>query len=423
MQTSLFSFNLPEHLIARHPPARRGASRLMVLSRRTAPEDAVHTRMDELPRFIRPGTVMVFNDTRVRKSRLFARNTRTGAEGEFLFLQPAEEPEDSPAARPAGQPAGPPEQPAARPAGQPAGPRGRPDERIAEPAETLPPGPPAASQGRPPAQPPGPPAGRSPASSRMPGRWECIVNKAKRKRIGGQWRFPGGVSGTIVSAPAGDRRVILLDPPPDERWFETHGRIPLPPYMRRPDEPEDAERYQTVYARHTGSAAAPTAGLHFTPELMDRLTAAGIRIAWVTLQVGLGTFAPVRSELITDHRMHAEVYSIPPATAALVESAKKEGRPVLAVGTTSVRSLEAAWSAGAGRLQTGEGSTSLFIHPGRPLNVVNALFTNFHTPRSSLLMLVSAFYGREKLLNAYRIAVENQYRFFSYGDAMLIIED
>ena len=378
MQTSLFSFNLPEHLIARHPPARRGASRLMVLSRRTAPEDAVHTRVDELPRFIRPGTVMVFNDTRVRKSRLFARNTRTGAEGEFLFLQPSE---------------------------QPSGPRGGPD-------ETLPPGPPAASQGRPPAQPPGP-----------PGRWECIVNKAKRKRIGGQWRFPGGVTGTIISAPAGDRRVILLDPPPDERWFETHGRIPLPPYMRRPDEPEDAERYQTVYARHTGSAAAPTAGLHFTPELMDRLTAAGIRIAWVTLQVGLGTFAPVRSELITDHRMHAEVYSIPPATAALVESAKKEGRPVLAVGTTSVRSLEAAWSAGAGRLRTGEGSTSLFIHPGRPLNVVDALFTNFHTPRSSLLMLVSAFYGREKLLNAYRIAVENQYRFFSYGDAMLIIED
>lgn len=381
MQTSLFSFNLPEHLIARHPPARRSASRLMVLSRRTAPEDAVHTRVDELPRFIRPGTVMVFNDTRVRKSRLFARNTRTGAEGEFLFLQPA-------------------------------GPRGRPDERIAEPAEDSPPGPPAASQSRPPAQPPGPPGG-----------WECIVNKAKRKRIGGQWRFPGGVTGTIISAPAGDRRVILLDPPPDEHWFETHGRIPLPPYMRRPDEPEDTERCQTVYARHTGSAAAPTAGLHFTPELMDRLTAAGIRIAWVTLQVGLGTFAPVRSELITDHRMHAEVYSIPPATAALVESAKGEGRPVLAVGTTSVRSLEAAWSAGAGRLRTGEGSTSLFIHPGRPLNVVDALFTNFHTPRSSLLMLVSAFYGREKLLNAYRIAVENQYRFFSYGDAMLIIED
>ena len=390
MQTSLFSFNLPEHLIARHPPARRGASRLMVLSRRTAPEDAVHTRVDELPRFIRPGTVMVFNDTRVRKSRLFARNTRTGAEGEFLFLQPAEEPEDSPPGRPTVQPA-------CRPPGPPAGPQGRPDERIAEPAETLPPGP--------------------------PGRWECIVNKAKRKRIGGQWRFPGGVTGTIISAPAGDRRVILLDPPPDERWFETHGRIPLPPYMRRPDEPEDAERCQTVYARHTGSAAAPTAGLHFTPELMDRLTAAGIRIAWVTLQVGLGTFAPVRSELITDHRMHAEVYTIPPATAALVESAKGEGRPVLAVGTTSVRSLEAAWSAGAGRLRTGEGSTSLFIHPGRSLNVVDALFTNFHTPRSSLLMLVSAFYGREKLLNAYRIAVENQYRFFSYGDAMLIIED
>ena len=363
MQTSLFSFNLPEHLIARHPPARRGASRLMVLSRRTAPEDAVHTRVDELPRFIRPGTVMVFNDTRVRKSRLFARNTRTGAEGEFLFLQPAEQPEDWPA-------------------GQPAGPQGRAHEQ--------------------------------------PGGWECIVNKANRKRIGGQWRFPGGVTGTIISAPAGDRRVILLEPPPDEHWFETHGRIPLPPYMRRPDEPEDTERYQTVYARHTGSAAAPTAGLHFTPELMDRLTAAGIRIAWVTLQVGLGTFAPVRSELITDHRMHAEVYSIPPATAALVESAKKEGRPVLAVGTTSVRSLEAAWSAGAGRLRTGEGSTSLFIHPGRPLNVVDALFTNFHTPRSSLLMLVSAFYGREKLLNAYRIAVENQYRFFSYGDAMLI---
>ena len=385
MRTSLFSFDLPEQLIARRPPGRRGSSRLMVLERRGVPADALHTKVDELARFIEPGTVMVFNDTRVRKSRLFARSTQTGAEGEFLFLQAVE---DAP-----GQGEG-----EAAEAGT---------DKGAVPSEGPAEGPASAVSGR-----------SSRSAQCAPARWECIVNRAKRKRIGGQWLFPGGVTGTVVSAPAGDRRIIHLNPAPDENWFETHGHMPLPPYMRRSDDSEDDERYQTVYARHTGSAAAPTAGLHFTPALMDRLSAAGIRIAWVTLQVGLGTFAPVRCEIITDHPMHAERYFVPPETAALVESAKGEGRRVLAVGTTSVRTLEAAWN--GSRLETGEGSTDLFIHPGRPFGVVDALFTNFHTPRSSLLMLVSAFYGREKLLEAYRIAVENRYRFFSYGDAMLI---
>jgi S-adenosylmethionine:tRNA ribosyltransferase-isomerase len=340
MQTSLFSFDLPEELIASEPPAVRGESRLMVLSR-SGEKPVEHKTMADLVPLIDPGTLMVFNDTRVRKARIFADNAETGTAGEFLFLE------------------------------------------------------------------------RSGA-----GEWDCIVDRAKRKKIGQVWHFPGGIAGTITAAPAGDRRTVVLVPDPDETWFEEHGHIPLPPYIRRPDNPEDSRRYQTVYARETGSAAAPTAGLHFTEEILQALSGKGVEIAWVTLQVGLGTFSPVRTEHIEDHAMHFERYRVSRETAQMVTNAKKTGRPVLAVGTTAVRTLESAWA--GQEAAAGEGSTNMFIYPGYKFKVVDQLFTNFHTPRSSLLMLVSAFCGRENLLEAYKTAVRQRYRFFSYGDAMLI---
>ena len=192
----------------------------------------------------------------------------------------------------------------------------------------------------------------------------------------------------------------------------------MPPYIKRIDAEEDADRYQTVYAAEAGSVAAPTAGLHFTDELLQRINNAGIETAFVTLHVGLGTFLPVRSENIDDHIMHNETYSIDEATAVKIETAKKAGRKIIAVGTTSVRTLESAWD--SGKLKCGESSTSIFIYPGYKFNIVDALFTNFHTPESTLLMLVSAFAGKELILESYAEAVKEEYRFFSYGDAMLI---
>ena len=340
MKTSLFSFNLPERLIAQQPPRERGTARLMLLERFTQnpPRDM---NMKDLPSLIEPGTVMVFNDTRVRKARFFAVNAETGGRGEFLFINPTAE-----------------------------------------------------------------------------GEWDCVVDKAKKKRIGQKWIFPGNVTGIISGAPASDRRTIHLEPQPSESWFETHGHIPLPPYMRRPDNAEDSERYQTVYARKTGSAAAPTAGLHFTDSILKALEERDIEILWLTLEVGLGTFAPVRSEEIQDHPMHREKYFVPEDTSLSVAKAKKEGRKILAVGTTAVRTLEASWN--GGELEVGEGSTDIFIYPGYEFKVVDQLFTNFHTPNSSLLMLVSAFCGRERILKAYDEAIKKEYRFFSYGDAMFI---
>lgn len=340
MQTSLFSFNLPEELIAQEPPQVRGTSRLMLMDRQGNGRSS-HMSVGDLPSLITPGTLMVFNDTRVRKARIFARNSDTGGRGEFLFLNPTSE-----------------------------------------------------------------------------GEWDCIVDKAKKKRIGQIWLFPGEITGTITGSPAGDRRTVRLNRNPSESWFEEYGHIPLPPYMRRPDNLEDAERYQTVYARNTGSAAAPTAGLHFTAEIIGALKEKGVETAWVTLQVGLGTFAPVRAENIKDHPMHIEKYSVPQETSDRVASARREGRNVLAVGTTAVRTLEASWN--GSEPVAGEGSTDLFIYPGYEFRVVDQLFTNFHTPNSSLLMLVSAFCGRERLLKSYEDAVKKRYRFFSYGDAMLI---
>ena len=231
--------------------------------------------------------------------------------------------------------------------------------------------------------------------------------------------FPDGLSASLAAPPDGNGTVELaFDRPVDPAYLERFGSVPLPPYIDRPADGADAERYQTVYAEHPGSAAAPTAGLHFTAEMLRRLRRRGIAVVRVTLHVGTATFAPIRSERIEDHVMHRERYSVPDQAAEAIEQARRERRPVVAVGTTVVRTLEAAWDGGA--LRRGSGSTGLFIYPGYRFRVVDQLLTNFHTPRSSLLALVSALAGEREIRAAYATAVEKRYRFFSYGDAMLI---
>jgi S-adenosylmethionine:tRNA ribosyltransferase-isomerase len=214
--------------------------------------------------------------------------------------------------------------------------------------------------------------------------------------------------------------MLRFDAPVDDAWLDQYGHIPLPPYIRREDTPADSERYQTVYAAVPGSAAAPTAGLHFTREILGELASRGLETAFVTLHVGPGTFLPVRAENIEDHAMHEESYSIDEETAATIEKARAEGRRIIAVGTTSLRALESAWDEAGGRLRRGEAATSIFIYPGYAFKLADGLFTNFHTPESTLLMLVSALAGRDFILESYKEAVELGYRFFSYGDAMLI---
>ena len=262
-------------------------------------------------------------------------------------------------------------------------------------------------------------------------KWKALVQRSKRRKPGSVLTFydeNGGLTAkAVITGGEGEYRFIEFDRPVDETWLDRYGHIPLPPYIKREDSPQDADRYQTVYAAAAGSAAAPTAGLHFTNELLDRFTAAGIETAFITLHVGLGTFLPVRCENIKDHVMHEESFYIDDETAAKIENAKAENRKIIAVGTTSVRTLESAWDSGS--LKKREGGTSIFIYPGFQFKAVNALFTNFHTPESTLLMLVSAFAdtnstgksGRELILESYNEAVREKYRFFSYGDAMLIV--
>jgi S-adenosylmethionine:tRNA ribosyltransferase-isomerase len=337
MKTKDFSFDLPDELIAQAPPEVRGLSRLLTLDPLTRQHrDGL---VADLPALVAPGTLMVFNDTRVRKARVYGQ-TEHGGRVEAVFLRPL------------------------------------PD-----------------------------------------GRWECLVNKAKKLKAGLRLTFPGGVTAG-VEGDEGNVRTLSFDPPATDAWLEAHGHLPLPPYIRRPDSDADAERYQTVYAKEKGSAAAPTAGLHFTPALLSALEARGAELAFVTLEVGLGTFLPVRADNVADHKMHTERYGISESTAQALNRARSEGRPVLAVGTTSLRTLEAAWTPQG--FQAGWGATDIFITPGYSFRAVDQLFTNFHTPESTLLMLVCAFGGTEFMLESYRRAIEARYRFFSYGDAMLI---
>jgi S-adenosylmethionine:tRNA ribosyltransferase-isomerase len=256
------------------------------------------------------------------------------------------------------------------------------------------------------------------------GRWEALVRPGKRCALGAYVTLAGGAARATVleRRGLGARAVEIEAPWPVDELMERHGLPPLPPYIGRHDapKPEDWERYQTVYATEKGSVAAPTAGLHFTPALLDRLRAAGVEIHRVTLHVGAGTFRPIRAAEVEQHSLEPEVALVPAATAEAVNRARAQGRRVIAVGTTATRALE--WAAGeTGWVRSGRGDADLFIYPGYHFRVVNALVTNFHLPRSTLLLLVSAFAGRDRLLEAYRDAIARGYRFYSYGDAMLIL--
>lgn len=375
MKTSDFYFDLPQELIAQRPSGKRGDDRLMLLGKESGIVE--HHLMAELPDLVEKGTLMIFNNSRVRRSRCYGIKTDTGREQEFMFLNPMA---SSPAA----------------------------DSSTATSSASSS----AASS-----------ASSSTASpDSLSCEWNTMVKGAKKVKNGNTYRFADGSEGTIVLNQNDDGtefRTIKFPFPLDEKWFERNGHIPLPPYIRREDDDTDSERYQTIYAKETGSAACPTAGLHFTQPVLDRLKQKGIDLEWITLHVGLGTFLPVRAQNIEEHKMHLEYYTVPPSVADKINAAKKEGRPILAVGTTSVRTLESAADQN-GIVRAGTAGTNIFMYPGYKFKVVDQMFTNFHTPESTLIMLVSAFAGRDNIMNAYQKAVEQKYRFFSYGDCMLI---
>jgi S-adenosylmethionine:tRNA ribosyltransferase-isomerase len=331
LQVSDFYYELPEERIAQEPPAERGASRMLVVSRQ---KQSFHDdTFRNFSKYIRPGDCLILNNTRVLAARLHGRrNSKSGAEVEVLLL------------------------------------RAQNDE------ETI---------------------------------WECLVKPGKRVRSGDHILFDEDVKGEVLSQGEFGERTLRFSP------RKPMGETPLPPYIHRKPDAKDRERYQTVFASQSGSAAAPTAGLHLTTEILAECQAAGAEIAQVTLHVGLGTFAPLRDENLSDIRLHQEHFEISAADAAIIHRAKRR----LCVGTTSVRTIETAMLRGLAAMQ---GETSLFIHPGFSFRGTDALLTNFHLPRSSLLILVSAFAGRELILAAYLHAVAAQYRFFSYGDCMLI---
>ena len=362
-----YDFDLPDELIAQQPLAERDASRLLALDRRT--HAVAHHRFRDLPQLLRPGDLLVTNRSRVFKARLLGQRPGGGA-AEVLLVRRVE---------------------------------GDLWHALVRPGRRL-------------------KAGVTVAIA--PGFAARIEADAPP---GGETGHPGAtphretdVSHSHSDAPGPWRRVRLLaDDCRADLAIDRHGHVPLPPYIRRPDAPVDLARYQTVYAREAGSVAAPTAGLHFTPPLFDALAARGVETASLVLHVGPGTFRPVEVDDVRAHRVEPERFTVPEETAAAFARARAGDRRVVAVGTTVTRTLESALDA-EGRLLAGEGETSLVVVPGFRFRAVDALVTNFHLPRSSLLLLVSAFAGREHVLAAYREAVAARYRFYSYGDAMLV---
>lgn len=337
MLTSEFDYDLPDAAIAQEP-LPRGESRLLVLDRQ-GPER--HLRVRDLPRLLRPGDLLVVNDTRVIPARLYGR--RAGGEGRIEIL-------------------------------------------LAEKAGDR--------------------------------EWDALVKPGRRARPGTVLDFEQGLTAEVL-AKEEDGRHRLRFSEPVEGHLDRLGHVPLPPYIKRPDRPEDRETYQTVYAHRPGAIAAPTAGLHFTEDMLEEIRRAGIEVAPVTLHVGLGTFKPVTAALVHEHRMDRERYEVPEAAAEALSRTRERGGRVVAVGTTVVRALESAALAGGGEVRPGPGATELFITPGFRFQAVDVLLTNFHLPRSTLLMLVAAFAGKDRVLAAYREVIALGYRFYSYGDAML----
>lgn len=368
MLVSDFDFPLPPELIAQYPPPERAGSRLLHLHGE-ALEDTVFS---EFPALLRASDLVIFNDTRVLPARLFGH--RSGSRAQKLSAE-----------------------------------HSAPPEFLQGRVEVL-------------------------LTRRLPGDeqlWEALVRPGKKIQPGERLYFEDGATRleaeVLARGEFGERTLRFLPVPDFFGRLEKLGHIPLPPYIDREDTAEDRRRYQTVYARDPGSVAAPTAGLHFTEEILAKLREKGVETASVTLHVGLGTFSPIRTEIVEEHQIHTEWYQIPADTAERIGRAKREGRRVVAIGTTTVRTLEYAAGGGA-EAAAGEGceitahsgEANIFIYPGYCFRVVDAMLTNFHLPKSTLLMLVSAFAGRETVLAAYNHAVRERYRFFSYGDCMFI---
>ena len=358
MRTADFDFELPPDLIAQHPAPRRDGSRLLVLYR---PDERIeHRKFPDVLEFFRPGDVLVLNNSRVIPARLRGANVRSGGRLEILLLEE----------------------------------NARND-------------------------------------------WWTMLRPAKRARSGAQIVLhdvnghAAGIHATVLETNAeGQRRLQFFNTPDIRRELERFGEVPLPPYIKRTNANEmreDGERYQTVFAKTDGSVAAPTAGLHFTPELLEQIRDRGVQVCFVTLHVGPGTFLPVKTEFLTSHQMHEERFELSEETARTVNEAKSADRRVIAVGTTTVRVLESVAAENGGKLAKNMGKTSIFIYPPFRFQIVDGLLTNFHLPRSTLLMLVSALAapgetrGRETILSAYSTAIRERYRFYSYGDAMLIL--
>jgi S-adenosylmethionine:tRNA ribosyltransferase-isomerase len=365
-----FNFHLPQELIAQEPLAARDDSRMLHLQR-SKNDSYTDRRFRDFPDLLRPGDLVVFNNTRVFPARLYGR--RKGARA------------------------------------QPVSTHNRAAQNFLHGRiEVL----------------------LTRQISTQPNDWECLVRPGRKIAVGEQLFFGEHnelQAEVLARAGFGERRIRFQplagkDNGSDEFFAALNriGHVPLPPYIARSDGPRDLERYQTVYAQQNGSVAAPTAGLHFTPEILDRIRQRGAEITNLTLHVGLGTFQPVRVERVEDHKLHSEPYDISTSAASAINEALRTSRRVIAIGTTTVRTLEYAIRQGGGSIVEGSSAADLFIYPGFEFKVVNALLTNFHLPQSSLLMLVSAFAGREDVLRAYEHAVSERYRFYSYGDCMFI---
>lgn len=338
MRTTDFDFNLPQELIAQFPVAARSASRLLRLEGRNGKFKDHMFR--ELPNFLTAGDLLVFNDTRVIKARLFGSKVSGGAV-EVLI------------------------------------------ERVLDDSRAL-----------------------------------AHVRASRAPKPGSRLLLAGAIEVEVVSRQDDLFLLAFQAAVPLLELLDRYGSLPLPPYIAHPADSTDEERYQTVYAREPGAVAAPTAGLHFDAAMLESLQQHGIQIAYITLHVGAGTFQPVRVDSIAEHRMHSERYTVPAETVALIAKIRAQGGRITAVGTTALRALESA--ARSGEVVAGSGETDIFITPGYRFRVVERLLTNFHLPKSTLLMLVSAFAGLDNIQRAYQHAIEQRYRFFSYGDAMLI---
>ena len=361
MRLSDFNYSLPEELISQEALPDRAASRLLYLSRNSAKLQDLMFR--SLPELLRSDDLVVFNNTRVFPARLYGRRGGVRA-------QPVS-----------------PHNPASK-------------SFLQGQVEVL----------------------LTRQVSAQPNEWECLVRPGRKIGVGERLSFGdhGELQAEVIARAGFGERRIRFGPASDFMGLiENLGHVPLPPYITRCDRPADRERYQTIYARERGSVAAPTAGLHFTPEILGRLRERGIETTEITLHVGLGTFQPVREDVVERHKLHKEHFSISEPAAASINAALDSHRRIVAIGTTSVRTLEHA-ARETGRVQAGPGEADIFIYPGFQFRVVGALLTNFHLPQSTLLMLVSAFAGREFVLNAYRHAVEQKYRRYSYGDCMFV---